>query len=111
MVRRRADYDVFVAIADPTRRAILQRLIAGESSVQELARTARMSQPAFSQHLRVLREAGLVKTTHIGRQRFYGLNPAGLKEVSDWVAAFDRFWEEKFGKLAGYLRRKQAEKN
>ena len=111
MVRRQASSDVFSAIADPTRRVILQNLIAEAQPAGRLAGSVRMTQAAFSQHLRVLREAGLVTVSRAGRERIYSLDPTGLKTVSDWVAAFDRFWDQRLDRLAGFLRRKQAEKN
>jgi DNA-binding transcriptional ArsR family regulator len=101
--RRPASADVFLAIADPTRRRMLEMLRADEKPATELARSFRISQPSVSQHLRVLREAGLVRTRRSGRQRIYQLRPRKLKVVVDWVAYFDKFWDEKLASLGKYL--------
>ena len=81
---------VFQAVADPTRRAILDLLARGERSAGELVDPFPISQPAVSQHLRVLREADLVAERREGRRRVYRLNPAGLREVYDWAAHYER---------------------
>ena len=77
--------DVFRALADPTRRAILERLREGERSAGDLARPFRMSQPAISQHLQILRRVGLVRGRQVGRQRLYRLDPSPLDAVSEWA--------------------------
>lgn len=79
---------VFVAVADPTRRALLELLLRSELTVGELARPFRMSRPAISQHLRVLGDAGLVRARRAGRKRVYRVDPEPLREVHDWVARF-----------------------
>src|SRR6266849_329257 len=83
--RRSATTSVFQAIADPTRRAILDRLGKGEQPVMELARQFDVTLSAISQHMRVLREVGLVTVRRAGRERLYRLNADALQEVSDWV--------------------------
>jgi DNA-binding transcriptional ArsR family regulator len=98
--------DVFRAIADPTRRAMLSLLNESDRSVGELMAPFSMSQPAVSQHLKVLRGAGLVTVRQEGRQRYYRLEPEQLKEVYDWLAHFRHFWEEKLDALEDYLERK-----
>ena len=103
MSRRSAAADVFLAIADPTRRRMLQMLRGDERPATELARAFRISQPSVSQHLRVLRDAGLVRARRSGRQRIYQLRPRKLKVVVDWVAYFDKFWDEKLSALGTYL--------
>ena len=75
----------FKAIADPTRRAILQALAREEMAVQEIAAGFAMSRPAVSKHLRILKEAGLLSERRSGRQNFYRLEPAPLGEVADWL--------------------------
>jgi DNA-binding transcriptional ArsR family regulator len=105
MSRRPANADVFLAIADPTRRRMLEMLRGDERPATELARSFRISQPSVSQHLRVLRDAGLVRARRNGRQRIYQLRPRKLKIVVDWVAYFDRFWDEKLSALGRYLDR------
>jgi DNA-binding transcriptional ArsR family regulator len=81
--------DVWTALGDPTRRAIFERLAESPKAVQELARVLPISQPAVSQHLRVLKDAGLVEDRHLGNQRIYELNRAGLAEHR---AQLERFW-------------------
>ena len=92
---RPADPDaVFRAVSDPTRRAILDRLREGESSVTDLAGPFDMTQPAISQHLRVLLDAGLVEAEWLGRQRVYRLNARPLREVFDWAGLYrDLFFD------------------
>ncbi|MBR8838019.1 MAG: winged helix-turn-helix transcriptional regulator [Stigonema ocellatum SAG 48.90 = DSM 106950] len=103
MSRPAASADVFVAIADPTRRALLDHLRIGEQPVKQLAEPFAMSLPAISQHLQVLCEAGLVQMRKSGRQRLYRLNPEPLKEISDWIAHYEEFWQEKLALLGNYL--------
>lgn len=91
MSRPAKSADIFQAIADPTRRAILDRLRGGEQSVKRLAEPFEMSLPAISQHLQILCEAGLVSQRRAGRQRFYQLNPQPLKQVSEWVSDYEQF--------------------
>jgi DNA-binding transcriptional ArsR family regulator len=95
--------DVFRAVADPTRREILDQLAVRELPVTELASSFRMSLPAVSQHLKVLREAGLVSDRREGRQHVYTLVPGPLKEVSDWVDVYERFWRTRLQKLRDHL--------
>ena len=83
-----ASSDVFRAVADPTRRAMLDLLREADRSVRELARPFRMSQPAISQHLRVLREAGLVRARQVGRRRLYRIEPKPLEAVYEWAARY-----------------------
>jgi DNA-binding transcriptional ArsR family regulator len=103
MSRPAASADIFQAIADSTRRAILDRLRDGEQPVKQLAEPFNMSMPAISQHLQVLCEAGLVQVRKEGRQRLYRLNPEPLKEVSEWVNPYEQFWQEKLDALGKYL--------
>lgn len=103
MSRPAASADIFQAIADPTRRALLDRLRDGEQAVKQLAEPFEMSMPAISQHLQVLCEAGLVEVRKVGRQRLYKLNPEPLKEVSEWVNPYEQFWQEKLDALGKYL--------
>ena len=95
MSRTAGSADVFAAIADPTRRAILDQLSQGEQPVKQLAKPYSMSLPAISQHLRVLSGVGLVSQRKVGRERFYRLNPEPLKQVSNWVSHYEQFWQEK----------------
>ena len=100
---------IFGALADPTRRAILGRLASGEVTVNELAEPFDMSQPAVSKHLKVLERAGLIGRGRDAQRRPCRLEAAPLKEVADWVAHYEHFWTESFGRLEEYLRTVQAE--
>ncbi len=103
MGRRPTDIDVFRAVSDETRRGILDALGQGEKPVTELADPFRMSQPAISQHLKVLRQAGLVSERRVGRQRVYRLEAERLKTVYDWVSHYETFWTDKLARLGSYL--------
>jgi DNA-binding transcriptional ArsR family regulator len=103
MHRARADSDIFRAIADPTRRAILDRLRAGPAPVNELAAAFEQSRPAISKHLRVLREARLVSEHRNGRERVYQLRPAPLQTVVGWVEGYRSFWQQNLTQLKRYL--------
>ena len=94
---------VFRAIADPTRRRILGMLAAGEQPAGALQAPFAMSQPAFSQHLRVLREAGLVTERRVGRRRLYRVTPEPLGLVTDWVGKLRTFWRERLLALSDLL--------
>ena len=100
-----ADHSIYHAIADPTRRAILELLIEGERSVSAILERVRGSQSAISQHLGVLRRAGLVARRPLGRRRLYSIQAESLMEVSEWVAHFDRYWTERLDRLGDYLRK------
>ena len=99
----------FSALADPTRRAILARLALGETSVTELAEPFEMSMPAVSKHLKVLQRAGLIERGREAQWRPCRLKPAPLKEVSEWLGEYRRFWEQSFDRLEDYLRELQAD--
>jgi DNA-binding transcriptional ArsR family regulator len=93
----------FAALADPTRRAILARLISGEASVSELAGPFQMSLPAVSKHLKVLERAGLITRGRAAQWRPCRLEAAPLKDAADWLEHYRRFWEESFDRLESYL--------
>jgi DNA-binding transcriptional ArsR family regulator len=95
--------DVFRAVGDPHRRAILDLLAQGERAVNELLAHFEFSQPALSRHLRVLREAGLVVARAVGRERRYSLEPLALRKVADWIAHYERFWNERLDALGTAL--------
>lgn len=97
----------FSALADPTRRAILARLASGETSVSELAEPFEMSMPAISKHLKVLQRAGLIERGREAQWRPCRLAAAPLKDASDWLDHYRRFWEESFDRLEEYLRELQ----
>ncbi len=97
------------ALADPTRRAILARLVSGERTVTELAAPFKMSLPAVSKHLKVLQRAGLIKRARRAQWRPCRLRAGPLKEVSDWVEHYRRFWEASFDRLDEYLKEMQRD--
>ena len=94
----------FAALADPTRRAILERLTHGETSVTELAKPFEMSLPAISKHLKVLQRAGLIERSREAQWRPCRLHAGPLKDADDWLEHYRRFWEESFDRLAEYLK-------
>ena len=100
--------DPFLAVADPTRRAILDRLRVGEAPVTQLAAAFDMTRPAVSRHLRVLRDARLVRERRggdDGRQRIYQLTPAPLREVAQWAEEYSSFWREGLSRLKRHVER------
>src|SRR5712691_819630 len=98
----------FAALADPTRRAILARLISGETSVTKLAEPFQMSLPAISKHLKVLERAGLIVRGREAQWRPSRLEPGALKGVDAWLENYRRLWEERFDRLDVYLHELQA---
>ena len=100
----------FQALADPTRRAILARLAQGEATVLELAEPFRLSLPAVSKHLKVLHKAGLISQGRRAQWRPCRIEPARLKDVSEWAERYRAIWEERFDRLDEYLHELQAEK-
>lgn len=93
----------FAALADPTRRAILTRLAAGEATVTELTEPFAMSQPAISKHLKVLERAGLVTRGRDAQRRPVRLEARPLKEATDWLANYREYWEESYQRLDALL--------
>lgn len=93
----------FAALADPTRRAILARLMAGEATVTELAEPFAMSQPAISKHLKVLERAGLIARGRDAQRRPCRLQAERLAEATEWLAGYRRFWEGTFQRLDALL--------
>lgn len=102
---RRARVDIYRAIADPTRRAILDRLRAGAAPVHELAADFDQTRPAISKHLRVLRRVRLVTERRLGRERVYRLDPAPLQRVAGWLEGYRSFWASSLSNLKRYLER------
>lgn len=103
----------FAALADPTRRAILARLSHGEATVKELAEPFTMSLPAVSKHLKVLQQAGLIAQGRHAQWRPCRLEAAPLRDASEWLDEYRRFWEESFDRLDNYLQelKRKEEKN
>ena len=96
--------EIFRALADPTRRAVFERLAGREMSVSELKAGFPVSQPAISQHLAVLRGAGLVSERREGRYAYYRVDSAGLAPLVDWVDRYRAFWPERIEKLKDVLK-------
>lgn len=104
MLNQAATLDrVFHALADPSRRAIVERLALGAASVSELARPLAMSLPAVMQHVALLELSGLVRSEKVGRVRSCRLDPATLATVQDWIAARRSLWEGHFDRLGEFL--------
>src|SRR5437773_10216827 len=99
----------FAALADPTRRAILARLVSGEASVTQLAKPFELSLPAISKHLKVLQRAGLIEQGRQAQWRPCRLTPEPLRDVADWVSQYKRHWEASLDRLDEYLRTLQTE--
>jgi DNA-binding transcriptional ArsR family regulator len=97
----------FAALADPTRRAILARLAEGEATVNELAEPLPLTLPAVSKHLKVLEEAGLISRGRTAQWRPCRLEPAPLREVTDWLERYRQFWDGGFDRLSAHLHRVQ----
>ncbi len=96
--------EVFRALGDPTRRAVYERLTAGERSVSELRQGLPISQPAVSQHLAALKAAGLVGERREGRKVFYRIEPQGLAPLIDWLGRYRAFWPQRIERLKDVLK-------
>jgi DNA-binding transcriptional ArsR family regulator len=95
--------EVFRAVADPTRRAILDRLRQGPANVNSIAAAFDQTRPGISKHLRVLRECHLVRETRAGRERVYELSPEPIEQISHWAAQYQAFWKDSLDALKTYL--------
>jgi DNA-binding transcriptional ArsR family regulator len=109
MARLATTSDVFNAVAEPQRRAILNLLAQGERSVNDIVESLRVKQPQISKHLRVLRQVGLVSVRESGQQRLYQLKGEGLKPIHDWVKPFEHLWNARLDRLAEYLNELQTQ--
>ena len=94
---------IFQALADPSRRAIFESLTKGEAAVKDLTARFEISQPAVSQHLAALKDAGLVNGRREGRCIYYRVAPRGMKPLIDWIARYRAFWTERLGRLEKLL--------
>lgn len=103
--------DAFVALADPTRRQIIESLAAGEQSFGAVADQFPMSRPAVSQHLKVLREAGIVSVRRDAQRRIYALNKDGLATVDDWIERVIAYWNPRLDLLESELNNAQSREN
>jgi DNA-binding transcriptional ArsR family regulator len=101
---RGAEAEIFRVLADPTRRAVLERLARGEATVSELKSGFAVSQPAISQHLAALRRAGLVAERRAGRHAYYRAEPNGLAPLIDWIGRYQVFWQQRFARLKTVLK-------
>jgi DNA-binding transcriptional ArsR family regulator len=102
-------HDVFTAIADPTRRQLLYLLADGEMTVGALSSNFPISRTAVSKHLSILEDAGLAVERKVGRERRWRLQAEPLRQVRDWLAFYERFWNEKLDRLGQYLETKAKE--
>ena len=103
MHRAQASSDIYHAIADPTRRAILDRLRLGPAPVNTILRDFPQSRPTISKHLRVLREARIVVEHRVGRERIYRIEPAELQKVAAWIEGYRSFWQSSLENLKNRL--------
>lgn len=95
--------DTFTALSDPTRRHIIESLAHGEASFGELADKFEMSRPAVSQHLKVLKDAGIVSSRADAQKRIYSLSDSGLDELEQWLEKVRRFWNQRLDRLEALL--------
>jgi DNA-binding transcriptional ArsR family regulator len=109
MARSSTTSDVFNAIAEGRRREILDVLIPGEKAVGAIVDDLSMSQPQVSKHLRVLSEVGLVRCRAEGRRRLYSLEPARLRPFHEWLAKYERAWNERLDRMDDYLKELQEQ--
>ena len=109
MARLTTTTDVFNAIAEPQRRAILSLLINGDRPVNAIAEALKIRQPQTSKHLRVLSEVDLVRVRKDGKQRIYSLQSEALTPVLTWLLPFEKLWQERYDRLDDYLKTLQGE--
>jgi DNA-binding transcriptional ArsR family regulator len=102
---------VFAALADPTRRAIVERLARGNASVTELAEPFHLSQPAISKHLKVLERAGLISQGRDAQRRPRRLEPQRIKQLSDWIGSYKQYLEASYERLENYLQTLQGKED
>lgn len=95
--------DTLIALADPTRRAILDRLSRGQARVTEVAQPLPISLNSVSKHIRILERAGLVRRRQVGRDHFLSINPRRLKEITDWMQSRQSLWSQRLDRLARLL--------
>ena len=103
-----AENKIFQALADPSRRAIFESLTRGEAAVKDLTARFDISQPAISQHLATLKDAGLVNARREGRRVYYRVEPRGMKPLINWIAHYRAFWTERVDRLERLLEKMDA---
>lgn len=108
MARARTTLDAFNAVAEPRRRQVLGLLAHGELPVNDMVHALGWQQPQVSKHLSVLLEVGLVRVRREGRQRIYGLDAGRLKEIHDWTATFEHFWQHQLERIKERAEAKQT---
>jgi len=101
----------FIALSDPTRRAVVETLSEGSATVSQLANPFNMALPSFTQHLGVLEDAGLIVSRREGRSRVCSLNPSALKDAEDWMASYRQQWESRLDRFEAHLESKKKEKS
>ncbi len=99
--------DVFGVLSNPVRRRIIVELAAGEKAVKDIVPALPITRPAVSQHLRIMRELGIVSQESVGRENLYRLRPEGLSELTDWLGELDAAWASALQRLAQHLDRKR----
>ncbi len=102
--------DVFQLLADPTRRQLLDALRHGERSVSDLVDRTQKSQPSVSKQLRILRDSGVVSVRAAGRRHLYSIRGRTLREASEWLSFYERFWQEGLSRMDGVLRSERPRK-
>jgi DNA-binding transcriptional ArsR family regulator len=102
--------DVFQAIADPTRRQIINLIARQSMNLNAIADNFDVSRPAISNHIKILRECGIISVEQIGRERYCKIQPTNLREVADWVAPFRELWEQKLDSFEQYLNKLQSKR-
>ena len=100
--------DVFQAIADPTRRQIIKLVADNPMNLNAISENFDVSRPAISQHIKILEECGIIEIEKIGRERYCKIQPANLKEVSDWIEQYKGLWEQKLDSFENYLNKLQT---
>ena len=103
--------DVFQAIADPTRRQIIQLVANKAMNLNAITENFDVSRPAISQHIKILQECGIIEIEKIGRERYCKIQPGNLKEVSDWIEQYKGLWEQKLDSFENYLNKLQSKNN
>ena len=110
MARPAATTDVFAAVAEPSRRRILELLAPGERAVNDVARLLHLTQPTASKHLKVLKDVGLVHVREAGQQRFYSVNGRALEPIHAWSRQFEAYWNDSFDRLDALLEEMKSRK-
>ncbi len=103
--------DVFQAIADPTRRQIINLIARQSMNLNAIADNFDISRPAISNHIKILNECGIISIEQIGRERYCKIQPGNLKEVADWIGQFQKLWEQKLDSFEKYLYQLKSKRN